>query len=422
MSANLLRLKRLPDEDDEEAWNEKYEEEQRAKKAKIEAAKKLAIPSFVPSASSSRSNSPFAWGSQPHKSIEFDAPAQPVTGNSKEGAISLESGDDDEHSGGSSGNSGDDEEQHEEVHTEDDMREDQAGADDASDQEADEVGEPIPELDPKESLFSRISGKLPSPEKKKVEPILQPSADKSFKPGFVFGSTGKTTPEAPAFSPFTPVTKPKGDFVPTTTFNFTPTPASVGPVFGSGLKVGPIPGEGLFGSRPSTPQPGQLSSTDSKQSNIFGAGVSFGASDNTYAKGSPIKFGTSTSSEARDKETSAPAVEVTAATPPAREQTKPFAGLFGQSSFTPSANGGTSLGFNFGTPSSSSAPAPGFLSAASHLAGGSTNASSRASSPGITSEAESVATDNTEDYSNEPQTSLINSNAGEEDEAEARRL
>ena len=407
------------DEDDEETWNKKYEEEQRAKRAKIEAAaRSLAVPGFVPSAESSRSNSPFNFGGAPAKSIERSvSPAGPNTsGSSKYAAISVESdGDQDSGTGsGESGNSGDDE--REQAQAEDDLPEDQVD-DDENDQEDDEEeGEPIPDLAPEKSLFSRVE--KPAAAADKEEPtIFQPSANNSFKPGIMFGNIGKSTPDPPTFSPFTPATVPKGDFVPAKTFNFTPTPSAGSSVFGSNLKDGPVPGEGLFGSRPSTPQPSTTTDTkDTKPTSIFGAATSFGTSDNTWKAGSPIKFGSSTSERKQD---GAPSVEVTAATPPAKDQSKPFAGLFGQSTSSSVPNGGTSLGFNFGNPSAASTsdkPAPGFLSAASHLGGGiSSGLSSRGSSPGITSEAESVTTDTEETY-NDPQASFMSANAGEENE------
>lgn len=387
------------DEDDEEEWDRKYEEEQKAKKAKIEAAAKgtLAVPSFIASASSSRSNSPFAWN-QPVKSIETNGskspePSQQDVGSSASNAIDIESGEDS--TGQESGNSGDDEAEQIE---EDDQHEE----DEQNDDEEDEAEE-IPDIAPEDSLFSRITGKAST---NRADPaIMQPAANSSFKPGLMFGNIGKSTPPQPTFSPVTPVgtsAMPKGDFVPTTKFNFNPGPStSSNPIFGSSvLKDGPIPGEGLFGSRPSTP------SNNEPSKPFSGFSTSKQPADNTYKQGSPIKFGNSTS---------APSVEVTAATPPAKETPKPFASLFGQSTSNATSSNGASLGFSFGTSTNGGQPAPGFLSAASHI-GGTSGISSRATSPGVTSEAESVATDNTEDYSQEPQTSLISSNSGEENE------
>jgi len=403
------------DEDDEEAWNKKYEEEQRAKRAKIEAtAKSLAVPGFAPSAESSRSNSPFNFGGAPAKSIERSvSPAVPTTtGSSKEAAISIESDGDQDTGSGDSGNSGDDEQEQEQAP--DDLPKDHANESDDDQEAEEEEGEPIPDIAPENSLFSRIE--KPKFAEKEESGILQPSANNSFKPGVMFGNIGKGTPEAPTFSPLTPATAPKGDFVPATTFNFTPTPSAGSSVFGANLKDGPVPGEGLFGSRPSTPQPpATTDAKDTKRTSVFGAATSFGSSDNTWKAGSPIKF-RSSSSDQKD----APSVEVTAATPPTKELPKPFAGLFGQSTSSSGTNGGGSLGFNFGTPSTTSdKPAPGFLSAANHLKTGgsglSSGVSSRGSSPGITSEAESVTTDTEQTY-DDPQASLMNANAGEENE------
>jgi len=409
------------DEDDEEAWNKKYEEEQRAKKAKIEAAaKSLAVPGFVTSAESSRSNSPFNFGGAPAKSIERSvSPAAPTTGgSSKEAAISIESDGDQDTGSGDSGNSGDDEHEQEQAPDGllDGLLEDQANESDDDQEAEEEEGEPIPDIAPENSLFSRVE-KSKSTEKEEPT-IFQPSANNSFKPGVTFGNIGKGTPEAPTFSPFTPATAPKGDFVPAKTFNFTPTQPAGSSAFGANLKDGPVPGEGLFGSRPSTPQPpATADAKDTKRTSVFGAATSFGSSDNTWKAGSPIKFGSSNSDK---KDDTAPSVEVTAATPPAKDQSKPFAGLFGQSTSSSAANGGSSLGFNFGNPANTSdKPAPGFLSAATHLKGGSSGlssgGSSRGSSPGVTSEAESVTTDTEQTY-DDPQASLMNANAGEENE------
>lgn len=404
------------DEDDAEEWEKKYEEEQRAKKAKIDA---LAKGGFTPATGASTFKPVFSFDKQ--------TSAPTTNGSSQDASIELEdTGNSESGEASGSGNSGDDEQ------VTDDLAEDEVDnhdAQDADDEEVeDEEGEPIPELDPSQSLFGRITRDRPvqSTEKDDV-PILQPAANNSFKSGVMFGSVGKSTPDAPSFSPLTPANNPmpKGNFVPTTTFNYTPTPASVSAkswntssVLGGGaVKDGPIPGEGLFGSRPSTPQPS--SDIDAKSTSVFGASKSSSTpSDNTWKRGSEIKFGTSSSKI----DFAAPSVEVTSATPPPKEQAPPFASLFGQSTDKNTVTNGAanSLGFNFGTinAASSTAPAPGFLSAALHFGGGTASGtSSRATSPGIATDNESVATDNTEDYSNEPQApSLMTSNAGEEEE------
>ncbi|KAK5080733.1 hypothetical protein LTR05_008438 [Lithohypha guttulata] len=406
------------DEDDADEWARKDEEAQRAKKAKIEAAAKGGF-GFIPSASTSRSNSPFAFASN-------TAPAAPqsVTSESREPVNSIENDDDGSvrtesiHEG--SGNSGDDEHEQEQE------------ADDGLPEDAEEEGEPIPDLPKTESLFSRVE-KPAHQEKVDDEPILQSARKDYYKPGLMFDHIGKSSPDQPAFSPFTPATV-KQDFVPTTTFHFNATkPATLGnssSVFGGGpLREGPIPGEGLFGSRPTTPQPANVEKAGSNGGNIFAS--SFGGtkpisgSDNTWTKGSPIKFGTSTGSD-KEKDTAAPTIEVSAATPPTKGTSKP---LFGTSTGTPggffgaATSNGASVGFSFGTPSTSAdspKPAPGFLSAASHL-GASPGLNSRGSSPGIPSEAESnlsgTDAEDTNEHASQPQLDLKSANAGEEDES-----
>lgn len=405
------------DEDDEEEWSKKYEEEQEAKRRKIEAASKGAF-GFIPSANTSRSNSPFAFapqndtGSRSNSPFTFGKPsAVKVTpGDAETAAISIESDGDGhvEHSGSTtessqneSGNSGDDEEEEQEE-TQDEVEENE-----------EEEGEPIPDLPKGESLFDRISKPATTPQQKEDEPILQSARKDNYKPSVMFGHIGKSTPEQPTFSPFTPANAtPKADFVPTTKFEFSSGKATTSfgdsnSVFGGGaVKEGPIPGEGLFGSRPSTPQPG---SQDKPAASVFGSSLTdktpFGV-DNRWTKGSPIKFGASTSDEAKD---SAPAIEVSSATPPAKESkslfgstTKSSGGFFGAAS-----SNGANVGFNFG--GASAQPAPGFLSATSHLSAG---ISSRGSSPGIPSEAESTA-----DEAEAPKDAqLVLAAAGEEDE------
>lgn len=392
------------DEDDEEAWERKYEEEQKQKKAKLNSIPKAGFtPGFVPSVSSTRSNSPFTFAAptQSAPAPRSDS-AQPISdsekavisiesdGEGRTGSTSGESG----HAGNESGNSGDDEDEEE-----DDLHEEQA-----VEQEEEEEGEPIPDLPVGESLFDRITKSQPTTTKSD-DTVFGSATKPYYKPGIMFNNIGKESPEQPTFSPFTP----KGDFVPASSFNFTPATTS-GPAFGASLlKEGPIPGEGLFGSRPSTPQPGGKES-----SSVFGSTQKPTAGlNNTWTKGSPIKFSESTAS---DKD--APTIEVSAATPPAAKESSKS--TFGSSSFFGAASStGGSVGFNFG--STSTQPAPGYLAAASHLgSGGASGLSSRGSSPGLVSEAESVNTDAStaqdEVFSNQPQISLMAANAGEENE------
>lgn len=385
------------DEDDEAEWEKKYEEEQKQKKAKLGSVAKTGfVPGFTPSASSTRSNSPFTFAAPAQVTSAPRSESQPIS-DSEKAVISIESDGEGRtgstsgesiHAGNESGNSGDDE----------DDEEDEVVEEQAAEQEEDDEGEPIPDLPKGESLFDRIS--KPATSTKADDTIFGSAAKPYYKPAIMFDGVGKESPEQPKYSPFTP----KGDFVPATSFNFTSTSAS-GPAFGTSLiKDGPIPGEGLFGSRPSTPQPGSAKESTS----VFGStSRSSAPANNTWTKGSPIKFGDSTA----DKD--APSIEVSAATPPGSKSAS-GSGFFGAAS-----SSGGSVGFNFG--SASSQPAPGYLAAAPHLAsGGASGISSRGSSPGLLSEAESVNTDASttqdEEHSNQPQISLMASNAGEENE------
>ena len=264
------------------------------------------------------------------------------------------------------------------------------------------------------SLFDRItapSGKSTETPKTSEETstIFNSAVKPGFKPSVMFGGIGKSTPEAPPFSPFTPDLTYK----PASTFNFSAAPntnnVDKSSVLGGASSTVNPKFEGLFGSRPSTPI------QDSHQLDKTAAGPS----DQTWKQGSPIKFGTATP----DKSNGAPLFSFTAASPANKEESgetpKPLNNLFGKPAPDSTNKAASSLGFSFG--SSSTNPAPGFLSAAPHLGvGGSVTSSamsSRASSPGLTDN-ESVATDVTdaEAMPIEEQAKYNESRAGEEDE------
>lgn len=239
-----------------------------------------------------------------------------------------------------------------------------------------------------------------------------------FKP---VNGTGSGTKDlfAPAGSGFANSKKPEiddgssskktnGDKLSSTSNTSVSAPSSARSVLFGGnttLSSGAIPGEGLFGSRPSTP-----SNDEPSRDRIFGnlgSGPNFSTSqgDHTYKRGTPLKFGTP------DKE--GPIVNVTAATPPAKDDSpaasKSFPNLFGPKPSKPGADAVASVGFNFGVPTHLTASpllGPSALSSA---------VSSRATSPGAT-DTESVNTDTAEDHSDEPQTSLMSSRPGEENE------
>ena len=268
------------------------------------------------------------------------------------------------------------------------------------------------------------------------------AVNSSFKPfganGVLSPSAVNSTPDAPTISPFTPINgsssnirdpfapvgpvsskKPvtkeastsartNGEAFSFKTDNSLSAPALARSVlFGgnSSLVSGTIPGEGLFGSRPSTPGNDEPS-RGSVFSNL-GTGPNFSKSPGDYSwkPGTPVKFGT--------PEKGGPTVNVTAATPPAKDDSaaasKSFPNLFGPKPSKPGADAVASVGFNFGGPSHLTASpllGPSALSSA---------VSSRATSPGAT-DTESVNTDTGEDHSDEPQVSLMSSRPGEENE------
>jgi hypothetical protein len=271
---------------------------------------------------------------------------------------------------------------------------------------------------------------------------ISKAVNSSFRPfapnGILGASAVNSTLDGPTISPFTPINgsssnvrdpfapigpvpakKPETKEASTSartngeTFSFkTDTSLSAPPLarsvlFGgsSGLVSGAIPGEGLFGSRPSTP-----SNEEPLRGSVFsslGTGPNFSKSPGDYSwkPGTPVKFGT--------PEKGGPTVNVTAATPPAKDDSaaasKSFPNLFGPKPSKPGADAVASVGFNFGGPSHLTASpllGPSALSSA---------VSSRATSPGAT-DTESVNTDTGEDHSDEPQVSLMSSRPGEENE------
>lgn len=304
-----------------------------------------------------------------------------------------------------------------------------------------------PKSESQNSGEKEVNGILSNPPQAKITSNglkATSGANKSFKAfapsGILNASTFASTPNAPEFSPFTPVngTKASSDdpFAPAgsvftssqkaefkgasnsektngSSFLFTPKPTSTAAsphqsvLFGGNASLGPssVPGEGLFGSRPSTPNNG--SSSNGGVFGNLGTTPNFTASqgDNTWKAGTPIKF------NSPDKD--GPTVNVTAATPPAKEDPsttqKSFGSLFGASSSKAGSNSLGNVGFGFGGPTALTASpllAPSVLSSA---------VSSRATSPGAT-DTESVNTDTGDDHSDDPQSNLMSSRPGEEKE------
>ena len=484
------------DEDDEEAYNKKVEEENRAKRAKIEAVAKGGFtPSFgsttkaneVPPAStlfekptapkpnenqpspatfgSITPSNPFSASSSSKEAVSkptftgfgsaaFSDPVKSLMASMMEPApvpapvhihdseddvayVDIKEDDEDEVSGSSNGQAdeADDEENADayDEEAEDSLPEDEvvpANGDEDEDEDDDDndlqaaMDRARRNPNAGKSLFDRIE---PNPNKDKPKPatngnktapeadsgpILQSAKNSSFPPAVWGSHIGQSTPDQPAFSPLTPVTG-VSSMKPASTFTFTPsapsttpTPAPGASIFSGGFtRTGPVPGEGLFGSRPSTPSNAEANGNLARSVLTSPAGT-----DNTWKQGSTISFGNG------DEPTSAPTFKFTAASPSDKDKSaisNSLSTLFG----TSAASSGTTtpnLGFKFGGP----APAPGYLGAVSHFGGesvASSVASSRATSPGLTDN-ESVATNETEETTDDPQTSLMDARTGEENE------
>ncbi|KIY02239.1 uncharacterized protein Z520_02377 [Fonsecaea multimorphosa CBS 102226] len=430
------------DEDDEETFNKRIEEENRAKKAKIDAVAKAGFkPTFGASAvvqpsEKEATNASFA-GFTPSASSN---PFASLTSQDENAAQSAAADEDENENSGSSHDqpaesteeeTGDDSQ--EEVEPEDDLPEDEVTEDNGEEEDEDDndlqaaMDRARSNPNAGKSLFDRIE---PNPNKEKATPTngeknepgagsssgMQPGKNSSFGSSTWGSQVGKSTPEQPSISPFNSSTG-ASTLKPASGFHFTPTPANTPPttapgssIFSGGaIRQGPVPGEGLFGSRPSTP-----SNADQNASLAKSVLTSPAGTDNTWKQGAPISFANG------EKHTSAPIFKLTAASPGENEKDsapfKPLSTLFGTTAPGSRGSDTPSLGFQFGAPTPS--PAPGYLGAISHLGGGSAASSavsSRATSPGLTDN-ESVATNETEESVDDPQTSLMDSRAGEENE------
>ena len=241
------------------------------------------------------------------------------------------------------------------------------------------------------SLFDRIE--KPQPAEESTPPSQPPNPSSTIK-----WPSSDLTPEAPAFSPITPATG--SPYKPATTFNFTPVPSTraTAELGASVLLGGATNGaftkfDGMFGSRPSTPEPEKATRPEGPTSTPAG--------DHTWKQGSPIRF----------------SANLVPPSPQPDKAATSTPSLFGRpTSGQGSSAGGASLGFGFGK----SANQPSYLEAATHLApdsGVSSGFSSRATSPGATDN-ESVATNDTneEPPQSEPQQNLMDTRAGEENE------
>ncbi|EXJ87328.1 hypothetical protein A1O3_04287 [Capronia epimyces CBS 606.96] len=449
------------DEDDEEAFRKQAEEEMQAKRAKIDA---IAKAGFTPTFGSGNKSPPkplFNFGSKSEgaKNPESSRPAFSAftaTAASPNPFAALNSTDtsgdqsqqgDDEEDDDSESNrsikdgaeggdeegsesSDDNDEEGEHDHQGDEALEDQEENDgDDNDFQA-ALDRSRKHSNTGKSLFERIE---PNPTMKngaftngdtkdsgsESSPVLQPAKNSSFPPSVWGSHIGKSTPEAPTFSPLTPAAgATKSTYKPSATFSFTPTapnttstPTPGASIFAGGLtKGGPVPGEGLFGSRPSTPSNVEKNSNLAKSILTSPPGT-----DNTWKAGGPISFANG------EKNQNAPTFQFTAPSPGEKDSStqKPFGSLFGTPSTASKDTETTNqVGFQFGVPVP--IPAPGFLGAISHLGGGSGTSSagsSRATSPGTTDN-ESVATNETDETPEDTQAaSLMESRAGEENES-----
>lgn len=457
------------EEDDEEEFNKQLEEEKRANRAKIDA---IAKAGFVPSFGTTSTKPSFTFGSTPAppKDASQSKFGNPKTSGSTSNRFAAFADSNDELSEtpqdedeDDQDNESDEEENNEEEgessreseeQEEDDLPEDEVEEGNGDTNDADYKDDGESESDGEEfttfqkemdrarrrdarkknagkSLFERIE---PGPtratespvngtEKEKTEestsPIFGSAKNSTFKPGIWGSNIGHATPEKPSFSPLTPSSPQSGStYKPASTFNFTAAPATAltptpgASIFAGGFtKGGPVPGEGMFGSRPGTPSNAENTAPPSNLSKSVLASPA--GTDNTWKEGNGISFGTSTGN-------AAPSFKFTSASPSGAKGgpvSNPFGSLFGTNNSDSATSEPAKLGFNFGAPASTS-PAPGFLGAVSHLGGGSVASSavsSRATSPGLTDN-ESVATNETEDATDDPQTSLMDSRSGEENE------
>ncbi|KAH0847425.1 hypothetical protein AYO21_11159 [Fonsecaea monophora] len=431
------------DEDDEETFRQRIEEETRAKKAKIDAVAKAgfkptfgssttAPPSkerdilkassatFIPSASPNPFSALTSKGVSVKQADPADAEENENSGSSHDQAAGSEEEDSDDDS---------EAEEPEDDLPEDDVAEENGEGEDEDDDDND-LGAAMDRAknnpNAGKSLFDRIE---PNPNKEKATPTngeknnsdmesttIQPTKNSSFQSPAFGSQVAKSTPENSSgslLSSSTGASTPK----PTGGFQFTPIGASTTPTSAPGASIfsggatrqGPVPGEGLFGSRPSTP-----SNADKNPSLAKSVLTSPAGTDNTWKEGAPISFANG------DNSTSAPVFKFTAASPGEKEKdsatSKSLSTLFGTTGPGSRGSDTPSLGFQFGAPTPS--PAPGYLGAISHLGGGSVASSvvsSRATSPGLTDN-ESVATNETDESTDDPQTSLMDSRAGEENE------
>jgi hypothetical protein len=407
------------DEDSQAEGRREIEEEERAKRAKYSAIAKTGFtPSFGSQpASSSASKSPSKSGFKPvfgtnsNEKIPKSSPTKlkrnsPFESTSEEDEQEAEA-DDEETTEEKDADfvpdeEGSSEESEEAEDGEEDLQEDEVDEGTESDH-VDRQAEIDANPNKGKSLFDRVE---PNPEKaadvpvngdkvfsKNSEPSFgfsrsddQSQGKNSFKPNAWATQFGKPGSETTTFAP-----TPQSTFKPSGTFSFVPTPptgtgtpASGASVLSGGLTAGSYSKfDGMFGSRPTTPNPPELESP----------APTSGPKNHTWTPGSAIKFD-------RDTE-SVPSISFTGPSPQKQN-------LFGNSSAATvdgkldafKSINNTDRMRNILT-AKSGALVP--------------EASSRGTSPGLTDN-ESVATDVSEAMPPEPQSSFVDSRSGEENE------
>lgn len=168
-----------------------------------------------------------------------------------------------------------------------------------------------------------------------------------------------------------------------------------------------IPGSGLFGSRPATPDEEARDKTRPQGASIFDKAPTF-AGDHTFKEGTPIKF-------SNPGTAATPSLNVTAPSPKGKENENPNGGLFGfdgnnTASKAKPAQASLGVGFGFGSPSKLTPPS---LLASSVTSSANT---SRATSPGASATETDSANEGAEDSHNDAQVNLMESRPGEEND------
>jgi hypothetical protein len=358
------------DEETEEAWEKRYDEEQRAKRLRIEQAAKG--EGFRPSPSLSAASGESIFSFKPSGS---GTSTPNMFGTLSNGASDNE--------GSKAGDA------------------DSEGGDASEGSDADDEKEDVPPAKPAgRSIFDRLEYDEDGTPRREIPPSMQSDKDhseaassdaqKTASPFSIF-SSGTSTPTA-TVNPFAKSASATATNTSKSLFGPTSAGAPTGsPLFGTS-NTNAIAGSSPLGAA-------------SKQTSTAELG------DHTWKPTTPIKFGGTSS---------APTLNVTSPSPtrPVDEpKTNAFTGLFGSGSSTPVSNpfahlntpASSGVGFNFGSPAkpASSLSAPSIFSSLN---------SSRDTSPGATTGDESTGEGADEQAVPDEQLDLASSRAGEEKE------